>query len=229
MLRTTFFFTVAVILLIGCQQDPAVPPANPIPPSPADTTAGDTVPPVGTTTWDTIYPKCYFPAWPGSYWTYEDLDGHQTTHTAGPFLLRSNYNPWFAPTDTSHCCWVATYDSLMLMGYALEHGVYRPAPSDSPWAQLIPDSIYLGEHFDSFRIYPATEFYGEVLSTDSTMVVHGVTYPHTLIIGIGPYWGLYTQVCAYVCGVGMIRRTDLEFETGQVLAQEDLVDYHVTH
>ncbi|MBL8000599.1 MAG: hypothetical protein JNL05_01440 [Flavobacteriales bacterium] len=182
--------------------------------------------------WDTIFPGCYLPAWPGSYWTYQRLDGTDTTIVAGNWHLLANYHPYNAPDDTSHCCWIPTYGAEFLKGYWMTFGNGMPGPNDSQWRCLLPDSIYPGAHYASYVQAPETHYVGDILTVDSTVTVNGVVYQDVVVTSIH-YELLSPDSCPrtlnfYACGVGMIR--SMVYDLNEVvIRQEDLIDHQIVY
>lgn len=210
----------SLAMLLGCDHDASdelVPP--------------DTPPVLGPvfSGWDTIFPGCYIPAWPGSYWTYLDQDGIETTITAGDWHLLSNYHPYSAPNDTSHCCWVPTFNGDIMHGYLVRFGNGMPGPNSSLWKRLLPDSIYDGAHYSSYIQEPETQYNGDILTVDSTVTVNGVVYHDVVVASIHyellPPLGFAYTLYFYVCDVGLIR--SIYVYDGTVSSQADLIDYHI--
>jgi hypothetical protein len=206
--------------LLGCRKD-----------APVEIETPDASPnAVLFTGWDTIFPGCYLPAWPGSYWTYRRLDGTDTTIVAGNWHLLSNYHPYTAPNDTSHCCWVPTYGAEFLKGYWMTYGNGMPGPNNSQWRRLLPDSIHPGANFTSYVQAPETRYVGDILTVDSSVTVNGIVYQDVVVASIHyellpPNDGPRT-LNFYACGVGLIRT--IVIQLGEVVvSQEDLIDHHI--
>lgn len=214
-----------VALLLGCQQDAS---EELVPPNAPPGLGPDTMLFTG---WDTIHPGCYIPAWPGSYWTYVDLNGTETTVVAGDWHLLSNYHPYSAPDDTSHCCWIPTYDGRLLKGYLQSYGNGMPGPNQSLWKELLPDPVVDGAHWWSHTDAPEVHYYGDILTVDSTVTVNGIVYDNVVVASIHyelfPPNSGYRTLYFYACDVGLIRR--MYIQDAVIAWQEDLIDHYIAH
>lgn len=130
---------------------------------------------------ETIKPKEYFPAYPGSYWTYSN---GETVRTSEEYIKTEVYNyirvtdPWmhldgkYYPSDYLY---LPTYNGQPILEYYV---------IDSREGVLPKQPIIHANRFDYTILNPYSRYGNIVLRTetiDTTLVVNGTTYSNVII------------------------------------------------
>jgi len=202
----------AFLIFLGCKDD------NPI------TIIKPGVPP----TYDTVEIGSYFPAYPNSYWMYQDLNGDTIIHqTDSAYFLFSNYNPINNPYDTTKY-YAPLYDSMIVKKYSLYVG--SSSYHESGWKTILPDSIYIGNMFTEQYIWSSTYYSGKITAIDTTMEISSVQYDSVLVVVeyIGPSVGTFTYGRTYYAkNIGIIKTEYWGINGDSITSEEILIKYHI--
>lgn len=120
-----------------------------------------------------ISPKAYFPAFPGSSWTYVDDFGAMITYSTGPEYVVDE----FEREGEHYMGKVPVYDGKYVWGYAFRGG-FTSVPSlfmndEDPAGSTIRWSHYV-QIGTSYRTF--------ILAKDTSIIVAGVAYSPTIVI-----------------------------------------------
>ncbi len=202
-MRRTIIFGVIIVLigLISCEKDKEIKP-------------------IESVAYDTIIPLDYFPAYPGSYWIYDNNDTLKVADQYEKYIFNS------AEYDE-----VPDYDTLILPKLIL-NGVFNPTDTFayvngySISKERISDyrdpafKYILSETEDStFAIggrFQIHQIIGKTIKTDTSIIIGSATYDNVLItieldLACHEQGGYPIDSCAYkreyyAKGIGLIKR-----------------------
>ena len=123
-----------------------------------------------------ISPKAYFPAFPGSSWTYATDSGEYITYSTSAEFVYDE----FVYDGETYKGKVPVYDGKLVWGYAFRSKDDPPIlfmKDDRPVGSIIHESYYQGSG-------TATRIIGK----DTTVTVLGVEYYPTIIVESGWYY-----------------------------------------
>lgn len=177
---------------------------------------------VTETTIETIYPESYFPAYPGSFWEYEDSNGDTTrVETSPTYVLSYSQNGpnYYAPH----------YDGMVVRKYLISTSAtdYH----SSKWKRILPDELYVGNVFLQKYVHPSTDYSGTILAIDTSISINGIQYDSVIVVkesngpnGNGTYHPLANMY--YAKHIGVIR-TEVYNGSGTITNTIDVIDYFV--
>ncbi len=188
---------------------------------------------------DTIKPLEYFPAFPGSFWVYNNND---TLKVAGYEKFK------FSSSDYAS---VPTYDSLILPKLIL-NGIYNPGDSvayvkeysiskssnsnyrDPAFYGLL--STIKGAEFTIGASIQGHKITGKTIKDDTTIVIGSITYQNVIVTIIFDYaWinqtGNPPETCAFVKeyyakNVGLIRREKRNYPVSSEFVKDIELRYY---
>jgi hypothetical protein len=153
----------------------------------------------------TLYPRDYFPAYPGSYWKYIDSNNDTITYSTNPTYEKDCYT--IADAEfTSDTFLVPVYNGIPVWGYKEKVGPISNAGS-SPMQTILSDSLPVGS---SWTIYywGGVEVDRKVLAKDTMITIGSTNYSPTIVIG--EYYNNYpVHKCIakryYTKNIGLVR------------------------
>lgn len=183
------------------------------------------VPDLPQAAYDTIFPQCYFPAWPGSHWTYVDSHGDTVTRsTADTFML--DFYTESAAAFVSDTFRVPVYEGTPIWGYLAHTGPISHSGS-YPLTRILSDTLPVGEPW-LIHNWSGTAVSRKVIVKDTAVSVYGTEYGP--VIGVEEYYSqgppTYIWIARryYACGVGLVREDLFE---GQEVNTRLLIGHHI--
>lgn len=169
---------------------------------------------------DTIKPDSYFPAYPGSWWTYKNSNGTTETHTVATKYVKDiikiydmNTGSYITYEDTSY---VPSYEGQLLWKNNWHYYITCGAiyiPQQVPLVLNIIDSVATGYTWSTDCIYlgdGAAEYRTKkILKKDTTIIINDVSYSPTIVV-LETYSGGYPSgcsTCTYNCHIDRIYYT----------------------
>jgi hypothetical protein len=189
-----FSVLIFLLALTACKKEKDLSPAPQTPatiitsPTPSTSTA----PPVH----DTIRPTPYFPAFPGSWWKYENQQGIYTDHTEQTYqkdwYSYYDHNTPYVPhnTDTAYVPIYVSGTSRRAIWGSRErkHTTY----DGTRLFTIINDSLALGAEWTFYYAQTHMSTRGRLLTKDTTITGKGKTFEHVMRVGYYTY-NLYAQ------------------------------------
>lgn len=179
---------------------------------------------------DTLFPLEYFPAYPGSYWTYFDSVSNTTItcKTDSVYKTDSYYDAHDGAYTDEH--YVPYY-----CGYPVYHYSFRVTPSsvkDSYFTTFLNNPLQLNSSWcESYASNPYT-YCKKIVTMDTTIVLNGISYYPTLIAvryapGTSPEIHFYKQY--YTKDIGLIKEIQYYGSNFTINKSIEIVDYHINH
>jgi hypothetical protein len=205
--KNLVFTGLFVILLISCDNPP-----------------NSSEPPV----YDTLFPLSYFPAYPGSYWKYVDINGDTTVSSTDSVYHLDSYQVY--PDLPVNYAIVPVYDGKPVWGYSL----HSESPSSSLFHEKLRPVLKTGPINTYWDIYHDHLFSTRrmLVATDTTVVIGSTSYYPTLVVM--EYWldesfffqdTLYKRY--YALDVGLIKE---EIYTEDSISNiRTIVDYQINY
>lgn len=148
------FFLFLLINLTGCQKD-------------------KTEPVIEEPTYDTLFPKDYFPAWPGSQWVYNDTD---TVKVNAEFELVEWTDEYGLNAQTK---WVPRISSTAVREYEIS-GVIDVINLKG---RIISDSENEGDNWSDFAVTGNSRL-NAIINTDTSITVNEVVFDNVLVVRV---------------------------------------------
>lgn len=185
---------------------------------------------------ETVYPLPYFPAYPGSYWIYQNNLTLRVADQYEEYIFNKNsYDD------------VPDYDTLLLpkliangifngpdsFAYVKEYSISKAKNSgyrDPAFYGILSEEE--GARFPITGSFGGYQTIGKTIKVDTTITVNDVEFQHVIIvIRYDAACPMSNEVCAtqkeyYARDVGLIRRENREYPNGMVTTLE-LVDYKI--
>jgi hypothetical protein len=224
--RLFFYFFLTLVLLGSCRKKDEILTNNSI-------------------SYDTIKPLDYFPAFPGSYWTYTNNYTLKVAYQYKMFIFGLNsgdpmfYDTLILPKLESTNVFTSYDDNGFVKGYELT------APSGVTY---IPDPVYkciLSTKEDSIFVYgPSMQGHtpmAKTIKVDTSIYIGAMKYENVLITihwdnaAISAGLGNSPEECAslreyYAKGVGLIKREHRYIPNDTIFTTDfELVDYHINN
>jgi hypothetical protein len=198
--------------------------------------------------YDTIYPGPWFPAFPGSWWTYQSTKtGKTIIHKTELSYVKNSYSRGYRESPGSTSAHYVPYydDGGGVWGYSFNSGKKGPTviTLDAGYVleQFFSETQAEGENVGS---YPQPFFLEnghlaihQVFAKDTTVFVSGKQYDSVIVISLqdlGPQYYDSTAIRNksiskkyYAKGIGIIRKETFVNDT--LSDAEDLIDYFINH
>lgn len=153
----------------------------------------------------TVFPLSYFPAYPGSYWKYENiLNGEITTKKTEPTYLKDlNRTSHASKADTFY---VPYYQKEPTWGYSL-HSTVINTYGDYPYFRILSDTLSVGAQWTVYH-WGGVHIMRKIKAKDATIVIKGKSYYPTIVMQDynyeGPPKGLRQSESYYTKDIGLI-------------------------
>lgn len=185
-------------------------------------------------TYDTILPKSYFPAYPGSWWKYKLNDTAIVYDTTSSNYLMNFYVKYRYYDSTAHLvavysdtCYVPYFNSVPVYAYEKVEWVrppfgdyYTKWPVLSESAGFIFDRDWTDKRYGDFaeKVVVKEKFYN---GTDSVLKLesHWVYGPNTS----------HKRYQQWVKGIGLINDFIIDTATSDTLFSKMLIDHYINH
>ncbi|WP_317899784.1 hypothetical protein [Aurantibacillus circumpalustris] len=174
MKKIIYFVLLFALTLVSCKKEGDEPKVE----------LNATIPVDPIIVYDTIKPSSYFPAYPGSYWTYTDDKNQSFTSSISPTYQKdaySNYDINRAPPlliSTVDSVYVPFSNGYPIWGYKLHTGTGY-SKFDPVFTQFLSENLGAawtvkdGNH---------DRTYEHVIAKDTTIIINGHSYYPTLVI-----------------------------------------------
>lgn len=184
--------------------------------------------------YDTIKPFDYFPAFPGSYWVYNNGDTLRVEdnyklciYNDAYYLYPPNFDTVYLPKFLPN----SIYGDVFIKGYLItNHGGYKDPPFRFILSETVGASFYVASLVSS-------KVEGMTIKKDTSIIVNGITYNNVIItIQYDTHFSMYypPMECAgvkeyYAKGIGLIRREVRSFPFDSIFSVDcELVDYNIS-
>lgn len=184
--------------------------------------------------YDTIKPKEYFPAFPGSYWVYNNGDtlrveenyklcvyfqgGHYVPYPHNDTIVL----PKFYPNSI--------YGAVFIRGYSITN--LGGTSSEMPFSEILTETE--GGTFYITPSYAGNQNLGETIKKDTTIIVNNVTYNDVIVTyQYNRIFMCSPEICGYrkeyyAKGVGLIKLEERDFPVDTNLRVVlELTDYNI--
>ena len=177
-MKTTCAFValIVVIGLISCEKDPETKPED-------------------TIVYDTIKPLEYFPAFPGSYWIYDNNDTLKVADQYEKFIFNSagytaepDYDTLILPKLILN----GSYNQNDSIAYVKEYSISQSSGNyrDPAFKEIL--SLNQGDELSIGGAVQGHQIQGRVIKTDTTMIINGTNYENVIVtIHFDNYWSGY--------------------------------------
>lgn len=184
---------------------------------------------IDTTVIDTIFPGNYFPAYPGSHWTYLTSDGDTNFHsTDSTYKIFSHYDPFYNENDSS-LYYAPLYDGSIVKKYLISNGPINRWTNG--WIRILPESIYVSVLYEEYEYRPTFLQYGQIWTIDTSMNINSFHFDSVLVVTelSGPSG---TEIVIgktyYAKNVGIVKKERMNY-IGTISYEENIIDFFVNH
>ncbi|MBP1644647.1 MAG: hypothetical protein H6Q16_222 [Bacteroidetes bacterium] len=185
--------------------------------------------------YDTILPKEYFPAFPGSYWVYNNTDTLRVMEDYQLYIYRRYLDyygveyvddtivlPKFYPNSI--------YGDVLILRYEISN--FRGSHNEPAWKGILSET--LGGVFYQSASEFGNQNIGMTVAVDTTIIVNGVTYNDVIVTVLyNRAFMLPPELCFYyrdyyAKGVGLIKREETDYPpSSEVRVLFELTDYNI--
>lgn len=184
--------------------------------------------------YDTIKPLDYFPAFPGSYWIYNNGDTLRVEdnyklciYNHAYYLYPPDFDTLYLPKFLPN----SIYGDVFIMGYSItNHGSYKDPPFRGILSETEGGCFYVASLVDS-------KVEGMTIKKDTSIMINNITY-NNVIITI-QYNTRFISPCSpevyagvkeyYAKGIGLIRREVRNFPFDTIYRVDcELLDYNIS-
>ncbi len=177
----------------------------------------------------TITPLSYFPAYPGSYWKYVDLNGDSTMSSTSAEYEKDSYNFPMA-TYVSDTFLVPFYDGIPIWRYEAHTGPISHSGS-YPFTRLVSDSLPVGSNWMT-SFWMGIELRRRIIAKDTVITIFGQDYSPTIVVeeymAQGPYPNLRINRRFFTKDIGLVRE-DLFNTSDSLVNTRYITDYFIHH
>lgn len=192
-------------------------------------------PPTPAATNDTLFPLNYFPAYPGSYWTYVDSNNDTTTSYTDPTWYQDHYEITFPFSSLFYSDTMYTarftdsyHNHSPVWGYRANVGSISNAGSD-PMHRLVSDSLPVGSSWP-IRAYTGNYIDRKIVAVNQTIVIGAVSYFPTIVVeeyyASGPPTYIWLARRYFTKDIGIVREEFYDY-TDSTTNTCDLIDYYI--
>jgi len=202
----------AAFVLASCAHEDHQPPQPPAAPA---------------TTYDTIFPLDYFPAFPGSWWRYLDATGDTVTFSTDPDYRKDAYTIGEA-AFLSDTVLVPVHNNIPIWGYLAHTGPISHSGS-YPFTRMVSDSLPVNSSW-VVAAWAGTQVSRRIVARDTTVEVLQMEHHPTIVVeeyfSVGPPTYTWTTRRYYTKDVGLVRE-DTCNASGAVGSRLRLVDHFI--
>jgi len=221
--RNLIFSIVLIIVLIACGKAPITPANN-----------------SSQVTYDTIFPLKYFPAYPGSYWIYDNGDTlkvegfEKYIFNSESFDAVPKYDTLILPKLVLNGIYNFPDTFAFVKGYAIsksKNSDYR----DPAFKDIL--STTQGSEFTIGAAFQGHKLTGKTIKVDTTISIDGVSYDSVIVTIQFDYactsMGDSPENCAtikeyYAKNVGLIKREKKAYAIDTVFIKDfELIDFEI--
>jgi len=234
---TGLVLVLAVLVFVTCKKKDAPAPATPPQSPPAASTPNSTVTPADTTPkiYDTIKPKSYYPAYPGSWWQGVYNNGSVATTSVEPsYMLHSyTYRASGGQCSSSVKVYAPVVEGRAVYGYNIYNHKDCHSLFPYPFDWIFKENPKVGDEWQQINSTLSSQL--SRITNDTVMTVQGKTYSdvyevskYTLPSGGGPF----KEAIYYIArDVGYIKKVSVYANFGNkpdsVLSWWELQNYHI--
>lgn len=201
----------AISCLFACKKNESEPDNNPTNPN--------------TTSYDTIFPLNYFPAYPGSYWKYVDSNNDTTIIKTDTSYQKDSYTIGSA-AYVSDTFLVPIYNQIPIWRYEAHTGPISHSGS-YPLTRILSDSLPVGT---SWAVYywSGTGVSRKIIAKDTTITISSHSYYPTIVVeeyySIGPPNYIWIARRYYTKNIGLIKE---ELNDNSTINTKEIIDYFI--
>jgi hypothetical protein len=198
-------------------------------PAPEEPTAVNTPPKV----YDTVRPLSYFPAFPGSYWKYQDSKNVITSYSTSLTYQKDGYFAQNPPNanikiDTAY---VPFFEGIPVWGDKMKTGpeLYQP----NPLITVVSENLKVGYAWLIEQSSNHISSHAKVMAKDTTVVAGGKCYfPVIMILDFGRVYNspdIHTRRRYYAKDIGLVKEEQLTvgMQGDSVVSEKWLIDFHI--
>jgi hypothetical protein len=201
--------------MFACKKDESILDNNPTNPN--------------TTTYDTIFPLDYFPAFPGSYWKYVDSN-NDTTIIKTDSLYQKDYYTIGSAAYASDTFFVPIYNQIPIWGYKAHTGPISNSGS-YPLTRILSDSLPVGSNWIIYN-WSGTQVSRKIMVKDTTITISSNSYYPTIIVeeyySNGTPYYIWIAKRYYTKNIGLIRE-DLYNSIDSTISTKKIIDYFINN
>lgn len=179
------------------------------------------------TTYDTIFPLDYFPAFPGSYWKYVDSN-NDTTVRKTDSLYKKDYYTYGSAAYVSDTFYVPIYNNIPIWKYEEHTGPISHSGS-YPFRVILSETLPVGSDWPVFY-WSGTGVSRKLIAKDTTITISSIAYYPTIVIeeyySAGPPHYIWIAKRYYTKNIGLIRE-DLYNNLDSTTNTKELIDYFI--
>jgi len=201
--------------MCACKKNENIPDNNPTNPK--------------ATSYDTIFPLDYFPAFPGSYWKYVDSN-NDTTEIKTDSVYQKDYYTIGSLAYVSDTFFVPIYNQIPIWRYEAHTGPISNSGS-YPLTRILSDSLPVGSNWVIYA-WSGTQISRKIIAKDTTITISVDSYYPTIVVeeyySDGPPNNIRIAKRYYTKNIGLIRE-DIYNITDSTINTKQIFDYFINN